>query len=99
MLYDDLMAGDPARQTLPRGKRDAARELIVLGLLRRAPMSAYFVDRTMRNHAPLYRPFKFGNTYHFIDALADAGLLRARSAAAKRGPSRTSAVSSATSDA
>ena len=92
MVYDGAMAGDPTRQTLPRDKRDAARELIVLGLLRRAPMSAYFVDRTMRNHAPLYRPFKFGNTYHFIDALADAGLLKARSAAAKRGPSRTKHV-------
>lgn len=72
--------------------RDAARELIVLGLLRRAPMSAYSVDRAMRNHAPLYRPFRLGNTYHFIDALAEDGFLKARSAAAKRGPSKTKSV-------
>jgi len=73
-------------------KQDAARELIVLGLLRRAPMSAYAVDRAVRNHAPLYRPFKLGNTYHFIDALAAAGLLKARSATAKRGPRTTKHV-------
>ncbi len=72
--------------------RDAARELIVLGLLRRAPMSAYSVDRTMRNHAPLYRPFRLGNTYHFIDVLAAEGFLKARSAAAKRGPNKTKNV-------
>lgn len=72
--------------------RDAARELIVLGLLRRAPMSAYSVDRTMRNHAPLYRPFKQGNTYHFVDALAAEGFLKARSALAKRGPNKTKTV-------
>lgn len=73
-------------------KRDSARELIVLGLLRRAPMSAYAVDRTLRNHAPLYRPFKQGNTYHFVDGLAEDGLLEAHGAPAKRGPSKVKHV-------
>jgi len=76
----------------PLVKRDPSRELIVLGLLRRAPMSAYSIDRAMRNHAPLYRPFKQGNTYHFIDALAESGLLRFRSGATQRGPRRTKHV-------
>ena len=67
-------------------KRDPARELIVLGLLRRKPMSAYTVDIAVRNHVPLYRPFKQGNVYHLIDSLTQRGLLRRRSAAAKRGP-------------
>ncbi len=75
-----------------RTSGDVARELIVLGLLRRAAMSAYAVDRALRSHAPLYRPFRAGNTYHFIDRLAHEGLLRARSAAAKRGPRATKPV-------
>jgi len=92
LLYDGREWFSNASMTAPRDKRDAARELIVLGLLRRAPMSAYSVDRAVRNHAPLYRPFKAGNTYHFVDALAEDGFLKARSTAAKRGPRPTKHV-------
>ncbi len=55
-------------------------------------MSAYSVDRAVRNHAPLFRPFKRGNVYHFIEALAQRGLLRRRAARARRGPRETKDV-------
>jgi DNA-binding PadR family transcriptional regulator len=71
---------------------DAERELFVSGLLRRQPFSAYSVSRAMRDHAPLYRLFKRGNLYHFIEKLAAAGLLEAEDAAAKRGPRDTKTV-------
>ncbi len=65
---------------------DPQRELFVLGLLRRAPLSAYAVDRALREHVPLYRRFGRGNTYAFVDRLATAGLLARRRAATRRGP-------------
>jgi DNA-binding PadR family transcriptional regulator len=68
------------------------RELFVLGLLRRKSASAYHVDKTMREHSPLYRSFKRGNLYNFIDRLAAAGLLEADRAAARRGPHKTKAL-------
>jgi DNA-binding PadR family transcriptional regulator len=65
---------------------DAARELIVLGVLRRSALSAYSVERAVRHHAPLYRPFKRGNIYHFVSRLARGGLLESQSAQTQRGP-------------
>ncbi|MGZ3529427.1 MAG: hypothetical protein ACXVAO_17280 [Vulcanimicrobiaceae bacterium] len=52
-------------------------------------MSAYSVDRTVRGHTMLYRPFKRGNMYHAIEQLAQSGFLLARSVKAKRGPRKT----------
>jgi DNA-binding PadR family transcriptional regulator len=65
---------------------DPQRELFVLGLLRRRPLSAYALDRAMRDHVPLYRRFSRGNVYTFVERLAGDGLLLRRSAVARRGP-------------
>ncbi len=71
---------------------DATRELLILGILRRAPMSAYHVDRAVHGHSPLYRPLKSGNVYYALDRLALEGLVVERKAKAARGPSRTKSV-------
>lgn len=71
---------------------DPGRELLVLGILRRTPLSAYSVERVVRNHSPLYRPFKYGNLYHFVERLAERGLLLRRGARSKRGPQETKDV-------
>ena len=65
---------------------DAHRELFVLGVLRRKPMSAYDVDRVLREHVPLYRRLSRGNVYRFVESMAEDGLLDRGSAAVKRGP-------------
>jgi DNA-binding PadR family transcriptional regulator len=71
---------------------DPQRELFVLGLVRRRPLSAYQLDKAMREHTPLYRSFKRGNIYSLIERLASAGLLEREPAAAKRGPQKTKAL-------
>ncbi|MGC1380373.1 MAG: PadR family transcriptional regulator [Candidatus Baltobacteraceae bacterium] len=65
------------------------RELFILGLLRRKPASAYAIDRAMREHSPLYRSFKRGNVYSFIERLATGGLLEREDATSRRGPRKT----------
>jgi DNA-binding PadR family transcriptional regulator len=70
-------------------KGDPRRELFVLGLLRRKPLSAYALDRVLRDHVPLYRSFSRGNVYSFVERLAESGVLLRRRAAAERGPSET----------
>jgi DNA-binding PadR family transcriptional regulator len=65
---------------------DPRRELFVLGLLRRKPLSAYSLDRALRDHVPLYRSFSRGNVYTFVEKLAAKGLLLRRRAATARGP-------------
>jgi DNA-binding PadR family transcriptional regulator len=65
---------------------DPRRELFVLGLLRRKPLSAYSLDRAMRDHVPLYRGFSRGNIYTFVEKLAARGLLSRRRAVTRRGP-------------
>ena len=71
---------------------DLGRELLVLGILRRQPLSAYAVDKAVRDHSPLYRLMNRGNVYHLIGRLVKSGYLHKRSAPAKRGPSATKAV-------
>lgn len=71
---------------------DPGRELLVLGILRRSPLSAYDIDRVVRNHSPLYRPFRYGNLYHFVERLADRGLLLRHDARSKRGAHETKDV-------
>jgi DNA-binding PadR family transcriptional regulator len=73
-------------------KADAGRELLVLGILRRQPLSAYSIDRTVRNHSPLYRRLGQGNVYHLVDRLAEAGYLARRSAKAQRGPASSKTI-------
>ena len=68
---------------------DPQRELFVLGLLRRKPLSAYALDRVLRDHVPLYRRFSRGNIYSFLEKLAAEGVLLRRSAATQRGPRET----------
>jgi DNA-binding PadR family transcriptional regulator len=67
-------------------RSDPRRELFVLGLLRRKPLSAYALDRALRDHVPLYRGYSRGNSYSFVEKLAERGLLLRRRAAALRGP-------------
>lgn len=67
-------------------------ELLILGLLRRTPLSAYALDRAVRAHSPLYRPFKRGNIYSTVAGLADRGLLLRSVAKSKRGPVSTKTV-------
>jgi DNA-binding PadR family transcriptional regulator len=65
---------------------DPHRELFILGLLRRQPLSAYAIDKIIRDHLPLYRRFNRGNLYQFVERLHQAGLLLRRATAARRGP-------------
>ena len=67
------------------GKSDEGRELLVLGILRRRQLSAYSIDRAVRNHSPLYRPLGQGNVYHLVERLHDAGYLSKSTAKARRG--------------
>ncbi len=71
---------------------DSGRELLVLGIVRRQPLSAYAIDRAVRNHTALYRGLGQGNVYDFVGRLADAGYLGRRSAKAKRGPAPSKVV-------
>ena len=72
---------------------DPQRELFILGLLRRKPASAYAIDRAMREHSPLYRSFKRGNVYGFIERLCASGLIEHEEAEeSRRGPRKTKAV-------
>lgn len=73
-------------------KSDAGRELLVLGIVRRRPLSAYSIDRTVRNHSPLYRPFRQGNVYHLVRRLTELGHLTRSAAKTKRGPSESKSV-------
>ncbi len=72
--------------------RDPGRELLILGLLRRRPMSAYSLSRAVRRHAPLNRNFRGGNVYHAVAQLARRGLLLSKEAKARRGPAENKAI-------
>ena len=54
------------------------KALLLLGLLRRGPMSGYDLNRVVRSHGPLYADLKKGNIYHLLDRLAGQGHLRVR---------------------
>jgi DNA-binding PadR family transcriptional regulator len=71
---------------------ESGRELLVLGILRRQPLSAYAIDHAVRSHTALYRGLRKGNIYHFVGRLADAGYLAGRSAKAKRGPAASKVI-------
>lgn len=71
---------------------DLGRELLVLGILRRQPLSAYAVDKAVRDHSPLYRLMNRGNVYHLLNRLSESSFLQRRSVVSKRGPSATKAV-------
>jgi DNA-binding PadR family transcriptional regulator len=67
-------------------RSDPRRELFVLGLLRRRPLSAYSLEHALRDHVPLYRGFSHGNVYTFVERLAAAGVLVRRRSQTRRGP-------------
>ena len=71
---------------------DLGRELLILGIMRRQPLSAYAVDKAVRDHSPLYRLMNRGNVYHLVQRLADDGFLQRKSASAKRGPAPSKSV-------
>lgn len=57
--------------------------------MRGKPASAYAIDKTLREHSPLYRSFKRGNLYTFVERLAKLGLVERDRAASQRGPRKT----------
>lgn len=63
------------------------RQLLILGLLRRGPMSAYEISCAVRGHSHLYRELKSGNLYEVLERQRAEGLLESTRALAKRGPS------------
>ncbi len=71
---------------------EAGRELLILGILRRTPMSAYDLSRAVKMHGSLYRNLGRGNVYAQLRQLALAGSISERRASASRGPSTTKTV-------
>lgn len=71
---------------------DAGRELLILGILRRGPLSAYDMTRAVKMHGPLYRALARGNIYEQLAHLETKGMVVARSEAAARGPRKTKTV-------
>ncbi len=71
---------------------EAGRELLILGILRRTPMSAYDLSRAVKMHGSLYRNLGRGNVYAQLRQLAQAGSISERRASASRGPSTTKTV-------
>ena len=65
---------------------DAGRELLLLGILRRNPMSAYDLARAVKSHSSMYRAMARGNPYAQLAKLERDGLILSRSAKAARGP-------------
>ncbi len=68
------------------------RELLVLGLLRWQPLSAYAIDRAVRQHTALYRGLRRGNVYSLVARLAKSGYLSGRAGKAKRGPATSKII-------
>ncbi len=71
---------------------DAGRELLILGFLRRGPLSAYEITRAVKMHGSLYRSLARGNIYEQLSQLEHAGMIVARTEAAARGPRKTKTV-------
>jgi DNA-binding PadR family transcriptional regulator len=71
---------------------DAGRELLILGILRRGPLSAYDITRAVKMHGSLYRALARGNIYEQLAQLEKSGAVLARTEAAARGPRKTKTV-------
>ena len=54
---------------------DAGRELLILGILRRGPLSAYDITRAVKMHGPLYRALARGNIYEQLANLEQRGMV------------------------
>lgn len=70
----------------PTAMVQTGRHLLILGLLRRRPMSAYDITGAVRSHAHLYRELKGGNVYETLERLHELGLLASSTEPARRGP-------------
>lgn len=62
------------------------KALLLLGLLRRGPMTGYDLHRIVRSHGPLYADLKKGNIYHLLDRMARQGHLQVSLEPGARGP-------------
>jgi DNA-binding PadR family transcriptional regulator len=51
------------------------KRLLLLGLLRRGPLSGYELHRIVRAHGDLYADMKKANIYYLLGRLADEGLV------------------------
>lgn len=71
---------------------DAGRELLILGILRRGPLSAYDMTRAVKMHGPLYRSLARGNIYEQLAQLEKRGMVITDTEAATRGPRKTKTV-------
>jgi DNA-binding PadR family transcriptional regulator len=64
----------------------AARALMVLGVLKAGPRHGYDIHRIMLAHGTLYADFKKPTVYHLLARLADQGAVQVRPEAGARGP-------------
>lgn len=69
---------------LPPGQ--AAKTLMVLGLLKPGPKHGYELHRIVVAHGSLYADFKKPTLYHLLQRLAVQGAVRVRAEAGARGP-------------
>lgn len=68
-----------------RSASQAARTLMVLGLLQRGPMHGYELYRIIVAHGALYADFKKPTLYHLLERLAEDGAVKVTSEAGARG--------------
>ncbi|MBL8644453.1 MAG: PadR family transcriptional regulator, partial [Rhodospirillaceae bacterium] len=68
-----------------RSASQAARTLMVLGLLQRGPMHGYELYRIIVAHGALYADFKKPTLYHLLERLAEDGAVKVTSQAGARG--------------
>jgi DNA-binding PadR family transcriptional regulator len=66
-----IVSGDLSAPDVPLSHK----ALLLLGLLRRGPMTGYDLNRIVRSHGPLYADLKKGNIYHLLDRMARQGHL------------------------
>jgi DNA-binding PadR family transcriptional regulator len=65
------------------------RELLLLGLLRDEPMSAYALERAVKMHGHLYGEYSRGNIYEQLVQLERSRIVTSKLSAATRGPRAT----------
>ncbi len=63
-----------------------AKDLLLLGVIRRGEISGYALARTVRSHALLHPDFARGNVLYRLRTMQDEGLIRSRTDARASGP-------------
>lgn len=71
---------------------DPGRELLILGILRRGPVSAYTLARAVKMHGPLYTALARGNLYELLGGLERRGMVVRSNAPSQRGPRREKTI-------